>query len=88
MMGWGNDGWGAGEWVAMSVLMVLFWGGLIALGVWVAGRLRSDSGKAPNERAAALLAERFARGDIDAEEFARSRELLRTSASSISLSGR
>jgi len=77
-MDWGNGGWGAGDWVAMSALMIVFWGGLIAFGVWVVLSLRSGRGQAPADRANTLLAERFARGEIDGEEFTRSRELLRT----------
>ena len=88
MMDWGNSGWGAGDWVAMSALIVLFWGGLIALAVWVVRSLRSGGGQAPVDRAGTLLAERFARGEIDSEEFTRSRELLRTGGRSPSHSGR
>ena len=87
-MDWGNSGWSAGDWVAMSALMIAFWGGLIALAGWVVRSVRSDRGLAPAERADALLAQRFARGEIDGEEFTRSRELLRTGSSSPSHSGR
>ena len=88
MMDWGNSGWGVGDWVAMSALMIVFWGGMIALGVWVVRSLRLDRAQAPADRADALLAERFARGEIDGEEFSRSRELLRTGGSTPSHSGR
>ncbi len=88
MMGWGDGGWGAGDWVAMSAMMVLFWGAVIALGLWVARSVRSDRGQAPSAGADLLLAERFARGEIDAEEFTRSRVLLHASGSSLSRSRR
>ena len=88
VMDWGNSGWSAGDWVAMSALMIVFWGGLIALAVWAVRSLGSDRGQAPADRADALLAERFARGEIDAEEFTRSRDLLRTAGSYPSHSGR
>ena len=88
MMDWGNSGWGAGDWVAMSALIIVFWGGLIALAVWVVRSVRSDRGQPPADRAEALLAERFARGEIDGEEFTRSRELLHTGGSSPSHRGR
>ncbi len=84
MMDWGNSGWGAGDWVAMSALMFVFLGALIALGMWVVRSQQSDRGQAPADRADTLLAERFARGEIDGEEFTRSRELLHTDASSTS----
>ena len=88
MMGWGYNEWGVGGWLAMSVLMIAFWGGLITLGVWVARSVRSDRGQSTSERIDALLAERFARGEIDGEEFARSRELLHAAGSSRPNSGR
>jgi len=76
-----NGSWGAGQWVVMSLMMVLFWGGLVALIVWA---VRSSRGSEPSQRPtgaptrtpADVLADRFARGEIDADEFQRSRELL------------
>ena len=83
MMDWGNGGWGAGDWVAMSAMMILVWGALIALVVWVVRSARSDRRPqyGSDSRAAKLLAERFARGEIDSEEFSRSSDLLRTGGS-------
>lgn len=83
MMGW-NDGWGVGSWIAMSVMMVVFWGGLIALVVWlIRGSQHQDPYQHPAkrpvdpaQRGEELLAERFARGEIDEDEFTRRRELL------------
>ncbi|WP_293771904.1 hypothetical protein [Sporichthya sp.] len=72
----------------MGALMILCLGGLIALGVWVSRSLRSDRGQTPVDRADTLLAERFARGEIDGAEFTRSREPLHTGGSSSSRSGR
>ncbi len=86
MMDWGNGGWGAGDWVAMSAMMILFWGALVALVVWVVRSNRSQEHD-PGGRADALLAERFARGEIDGEEFTRSRELLNTGGTPASNSG-
>jgi putative membrane protein len=87
MMDWGNNGWGAGDWVAMSALMIVFWGALIAL-VVRAMRTNRIQEKAPADRADTLLAERFARGEIDGEEFTRSSQLLHPGGSSPSRSGR
>lgn len=84
MMGW-DDGWGAGSWLGMSlmtVMMVAIWGGIIALVVWLvrsaAPRQASPQSPpvGPMDRADEVLAERFARGEIDEEEFTRRRELL------------
>lgn len=81
MMGWGNGGWSAGGWVAMSAVMVLLLCGLIALAVWIVRTRGSDRGSSgATDPADALLSQRFARGEIDSEEFARSRELLHSGA--------
>lgn len=81
MMGWDNGSWSAGDWLAMSLMMVAFWGLLIALVVWLVRSFRSDE-KSETTRAMThaddVLAERFARGEIDEEEFTHRRELLHT----------
>lgn len=78
MMDWGNSGWGAGDWVAMTVMMGLFWGAIVALAVWAVRGSRRDRTEGIDRAgsADALLAARFARGEIDGEEFARDRDLL------------
>ena len=82
MMYWGNDVGGAGDWVAMIALMLLFWGGLAALTVWAVRSLGRDQppDRDPVGRADTLLAERFARGEIDSTEFSRDRALLHSTA--------
>lgn len=85
MMDWGNSGWGAGEWVAMSAMMIVFWVAVTALVVWA---VRSNRSETPASHADTLLAERFARGEINGEEFANSRELLHAGGSSPSHSMR
>jgi putative membrane protein len=58
-------------WLGM-VFMVLLWATLIVFGVWAIRRFTDrSSGSAPR-----ILEERFARGEIDAEEFQRQREML------------
>jgi len=81
-MMWGYD-WGWGAWLLMSVMMVLFWG-LVIAGIVVlvryltssrqGGTPASDSGRSSAEE---ILAERFARGEIDEGEYTRRRRLLR-----------
>lgn len=81
MMGWDPGGWGAGEWLAMTLMMVVFWGALIALVVSLVRSFRRDqeTGTTPAlTHADDVLAERFARGEIDEDEFIRRRELLHT----------
>ena len=88
----GDMGWGG--WLAMSLSFLVFWGLLIALVVWVVRTLRADTSgdnqgppPAPGIRAGEVLAERFARGEIDAEEFTRRRELLRSTSGGVGSGG-
>ena len=80
MMWYGGDGWGWGGWLLMTVLMVLFWAVVITAVVvavrYLAGPRQAAPGSRPS-RAEDLLAERFARGEIDDEEFRRRQALLR-----------
>jgi putative membrane protein len=71
-----NDGWGWGVWLTMVVIMIGF-SGLIA---WVIISVtRGSSNTRPPDRSAEdILAERFARGEIDEDEFTARREVLRS----------
>jgi putative membrane protein len=80
-MMWGY-GWGWGYWLGMGVTMVLFWGlviiGIVALvryigSTWDTGRPPRETGPARPEE---VLAQRYARGEIDDDEYMRRRELL------------
>jgi putative membrane protein len=71
---------GDGRWLVMGLVMLLLWGALIALVVWAVRSYHSPT--APSAGGAArrsedILAERFARGEIDEQEFRRRRDLLR-----------
>ncbi len=73
--------WGSGHMIFGSLMMILFWGGLILLIVlaarWLGGRLSRDAGPAaPRKLALDILEERFARGEIDKEEFEERKRLL------------
>ena len=78
-MMWYGGGWGG--WIMMTVLMLLFWGGLLTAIVLAARSFgtdsRSRSGPTVSPRADELLSERFARGEVDEEEFRRRMALLR-----------
>jgi putative membrane protein len=78
-MMWYGGGWGG--WIMMTLVMLLFWGGLIAVIVLFARVLGTDSrtrsGATASARADELLTERFARGEIDEDEFRRRMTLLR-----------
>ena len=74
-MGWYDNGWmNAG--VGM-LMMLLIWGGLIALGIWTVTRLTRSSPPAPPvETPRQILDRRFAAGEINAEEYAQTRHIL------------
>ncbi|HTK68109.1 MAG TPA: SHOCT domain-containing protein [Pseudonocardia sp.] len=83
MMWGGYGGWGWGHWLGMGIGMILFWGLIITGVVLLVRYLGSardsrgpggDGGSADPER---ILAERFARGDIDEEDYRQRREVLR-----------
>jgi putative membrane protein len=75
MMYWyGGHHMGAWGWLLMILLSILFWGGLLATVAFVFARL--TSGVQRGDDARQLLDERFARGEIDVDEYARRRDLL------------
>ncbi len=79
MMGWYGGGVGWGGWLLMTLMMLAFWALLIFGGLAVYRSLRTDDNRSPQGRSDAerLLDERFARGEIDAEDYRERRELLR-----------
>ncbi len=78
MHDWDGGGWGWGAWVLMAVVMVVFWGGLIAALLTVLRHRGSDTGfGAPPSNAVRILEERFARGEMDVDEFQQRRAQLR-----------
>ena len=78
-------GWGAFGWLWMLVPL-LFWGGLLTLIVWAVMRIfpAGRGGHTPHEGSARsaedTLRERFARGEIDAEEYEERLRILRGGA--------
>ncbi|WP_406424690.1 hypothetical protein OH809_40715 [Streptomyces sp. NBC_00873] len=81
-------GWGWSGWLLMTVIMVGFWSlliaGVVVLTRYLTNTRRSQqpgpsSGEAAwgSRRAEDLLAERFARGEIDEDEYKRRLTLLR-----------
>ncbi len=68
-MMWWDHGWGWGDWLGMSLMMLVFWGVVIGLIVAaVRGRSTPDAAVS-RRRAEDVLAERFARGEIDEAEY-------------------
>jgi putative membrane protein len=69
-------------WEPEVLLLIAFLGGLVAVVVWLVVRVfpkvrRDEQLEAPRDSAEEILRERFARGEITAEEFQRSVEILR-----------
>jgi putative membrane protein len=75
MMWYDGDGWGWAGWIAMSVGMVAFWALVITAVVLAIRYLTSTRGSAAGSpgpgqtRAEDVLAERFARGEIDEDDY-------------------
>jgi putative membrane protein len=70
-----HDGWGAGNWLLMSFMILVFWALVIAGIVWVVRGRNSPQQHGLNP-ARRILDERFARGEIDQDEYTRRREHL------------
>lgn len=77
-MMWWNDGMGWGGWIGMTLFMVAFWS-LVVFGVMAVFRRDEDSqSRQPREDdPMQILNERFARGDIDVDEYHARRDALR-----------
>jgi putative membrane protein len=79
MFGWGS-GWSVGSWLLMGIGMVVFWGVVVTLVIVLVRRSRggAEQSVALTHRSSALdiLAERFARGEIDEEEYGLRRRAL------------
>ena len=76
MMGWYGGGLG---WLLMGLTMLAFWALLIFGGVALyRGTRGQDAGSSGPANAARLLDERFACGEIDADEYTQRRGLLRS----------
>ena len=79
-----NDwGWGWGGWLLMTLVMIVFWAAVITAVVTAVRYLASSRRLGPSPgisgptRAEDLLAERYARGEIDDDEYRQRLTLLR-----------
>ncbi len=76
MMGWGYGGYGMG--ILGGLMMLLFWGlviiGLILLVRWLWNQGRHGSGSVAPEAPLDILKRRYARGEINKEEFDRMKQ--------------
>jgi putative membrane protein len=86
-MWWYGIGMGWGGWLGMGFTMVAFWG-LVIFAVVAIFRSTSRSGdqsrpgrtEGTHQDPSQILDERFARGEIDAEEYRARQEVLRPAA--------
>lgn len=78
MMGWYNNGsMDTGNWIAMILMMSIFWGAVIFAGIMIfrgsgSGRGSRDGasiGGAAYRDPVDILNERFARGELENEEY-------------------
>ena len=81
MYGWSGGSGGMAGWIAMAVLMVLFWGGVVTVIVVLLRRPHSGQGMPgmhpSHDEAERILRERFARGEIEETEYLARRAALR-----------
>ena len=89
VMYWHDGGWGAGGWIVMTVLMLVFWAAIV-IGIVALVRSRPPAHPWPHaqqphpqpppvpgpDMARRILDERFARGEIDEDEYRRRRDIL------------
>ena len=62
--------------ILIALITLVFWGGLIALAIWAVLRFTS---RRPEDSALAILNERFARGEIDQQEYEKRKAVLKNS---------
>jgi putative membrane protein len=67
---YGSGGW---SWLWMTLMMVIFWGGVIAVAVWA---IRSALGARPDSNAIDVLRHRLAAGEISQEDFEKTKRIL------------
>ena len=82
MMGWYQEGIGGGGWVVMILAMVVFWA-LVVFGVVAIFQDNSDAGPRPataRRDPMESLEERFARGEINVDEYHARMDILRAGA--------
>lgn len=75
MMYWYSNGMGDWGYVLMALSMLLFWGliigAIVALARYLGGARPTGQAQTTQNRPEGILAERFARGEIDEEEYRR-----------------
>jgi len=67
---YGGGGWG---WLWMALMILVFWGALIAVAVWA---IRSGLGSRRESDAMNVLRHRLAAGEISQEDFEKTKRVL------------
>ena len=67
---YGGGGW---NWLWMTLMMLIFWGGVIAVAVWA---IRSGLGSRRENDALDALRRRLAAGEISPEDFEKTKRIL------------
>ncbi|HXN03986.1 MAG TPA: SHOCT domain-containing protein [Candidatus Acidoferrum sp.] len=67
---YGGGGW---NWLWMTLMMLIFWGGVIAVAVWA---IRSGLGSRRENDALDVLRRRLAAGEISQEDFEKTKRIL------------
>ena len=70
----GNGGWAG--WIGMGLSMIVFWGVLIGVAFWAIRSLNRGEARPQKSTAMGILEERYARGEISADEFTKSKQLI------------
>lgn len=76
MMGYYGAGMAGWIWIVNALVTIVFWGGLIGLGVWLVRRLVGE--RVRDDSADEVLSRRLVSGEISPEEFERLRKTLRS----------
>ena len=78
MMGWYHDSMGWGGWILMTVAIVAFWALVVFAVVAIFRGTQRSTEPAPDRRdPMQILDERFARGEIDEDEYRTRSSVLR-----------
>lgn len=81
MMDWYGNGMGTGGWLVMIAAMTIFWGLVILAGMMIfRGNGKGDRGER-DRGAVEILDARFARGEIDPDDYEARKSALEASAS-------
>ncbi len=72
-MMWYYGSGGGWTWLWMTLMMLIFWGGVIALAVWA---IRSGLGLRRESDALNVLRHRLASGEISQEDFEKTKRIL------------